>query len=491
MPDSNRDIASLIEQNTLLKNALKRERNAKKKLENKLEEKIQDNFENNHAFLEAYQQSNHREIQLQFLANLTNGMLEGENIDDMACLFIGNISNIIEQFSAYEFTITHGKTKAVTKISDDFKTLEPVTWNDDFSSINQLLKPALLDERWHRFELQNHPDLKALNTIFQHGTLLLFHIVLSKSQARAFVLDIHHYCYSNEFKQTLNIATQQFSLALKRRLAEVELVNNFQKLKLTLKELKSTQHQLNHSEKMASLGQLAAGVAHEINNPLGYIASNLAVLDDYLSIYKKAFNYIDNKAIESFTALDDLQYAKNDTQGLIDSCINGVQRIHEIVSSLKTFSRKDNGEHLPTDINAVIENALAIVWNKLKYNYQVSKKLTKNLPLIKANGGQLQQVFINLFINAVQAMKDQGKLIICSQLIDDYVEITVSDTGCGMDEKSIKRLFEPFYTTKAENEGTGLGLSVSYAILEKHNASINVSSSPNKGSKFTLRFPVY
>lgn len=490
MSDTNRDIEKLTEENTLLKNALIRERNAKKLIQQKLEDKQQENFSNNRDFLQALQQATSRQVQLQFLANLTNGMLEVKSIEEMLCSFVVNVSNIISQFSAFELRIVNSKATQLSKLSIDFESFDIIPWQNRFDGLSMLISEDLGDENWHRFELSDHQELISLAGIFSHGTLLCFQFQLAKTDARLVILDIDHYCYSQEFKQTLNTASQQISMAVKRRISDQELGSNYQALKHTLNELESAQHQLIHNEKMVSLGQLAAGVAHEVNNPLGYISSNLEVLRDYFNLFQNAFGHIDNKALASFEQLRDLEFASEDTEELIASCIKGIKRIASIVSSLRTFSRKDTDEYEPTDLNLVIENTLAVVWNSLKYDYLVDKNLADNLPAIHANSGQLQQVFINLVLNAIHAMKGEGTLSITTELIEDKIVVKVSDTGCGMSEETRQKLFEPFFTTKAENEGTGLGLSVSYAIIEKHEATIRVNSELGKGSTFELHFPI-
>lgn len=487
LSDKNREIDVLTEEIALLKSALKREKASKLKLQQKLEERIEVNFKNNQSFLEAYEQANSRQIQLQFLANLTNDMFAVRNIDDMIAEYIGKISTMLDGCQAY--SLPNLSEYKLYKLDPATHKLRPIDWPDGLENcINQLHLLSQKDGVWSRLELDNHVDMPALKKLFNKQTIIYSKIKLSDKKYKTFILGIEHYCYSDEFKQTLNTASQQFSLMIKRRLTEVELSYNYQKLKNTLAELRSTQKQLAHSDKMASLGQLSAGMAHEINNPLSYISSNLDILQEYCLLFEQAMA----KQAAPLTAQDAkaLEYARSDVQDLLASCIKGAQRISEIVSSLKTFSRKNYGELKPTNMNDVIESALKIVWNKFKYNIRVDQNLTNPLPSINANDGQLQQVLINLLDNAAHAMQDKGTLTICTRTTNGYVDIEISDTGCGMTHESIKRLFEPFYTTKAENEGTGLGLSVSYAIIEKHDGLISVNSQPNRGSTFTLRFPM-
>lgn len=490
MSDQNRE-AELKEQIALLSNALQREKSANKKLQAKIEENAQEHYENNKSFLGALEQANSRQIQLQFLANLNNDMFIVRRIDDMVEQFLSNVASMFDHCTAFDIRIDKKSANSIARLDPLSQKLELMPWAEKYDEgINQLLFLTNASENWKRIEFSDVIKLPSLEPLLEHNTILVSVIELSDQRTHMLLLDIGHFCYGDEFKQTLNTASQQFSMIIKRRLTEVELSYNYQKLKSTIKELKSTQNQLLHSEKMASLGQLAAGIAHEINNPLSFIASNLETLNEYCQIFEKALNSAKEITLDSGDQRE-LDYARADVDELTSSCIKGVERISEIVVSLKAFSRKDIDNMDSININHVINSALKIVWNQLKYNYQVTQELSEDIPQCLGNSGQLQQVFINLFVNAAHAMKDTGELTITSNYIDDYIEVCVTDTGCGMDQDAIKHLFEPFYTTKQENEGTGLGLSVSYAILEKHNALISVNSEKNKGSTFTLRFPGY
>lgn len=486
MSDQNRAEEPLEEQILLLKNALIRERNAKRKLEEKLEEKVHSNFEDNRAFFQAYENANSRQIQLQFLSSLTSDIFTMNSMEKMTARFLANISAFLDPCNAF---ILSKVPKRITltqleRSNESFKEISnPGNLASLFNSLNRFSEHSV----WQRISDENVRELPELQAHIKHDTVLIYPLALSKLKQQYILLDINHYCYSHDFKQTLSTATQQFSMAVQRLIAEVDLSHNYKKLKSTLKELKSTQHQLVHSKKMASLGQLSAGIAHEINNPLGYITSNFEVLKDYCELFEQAFESVsDSKFINESTQL---QFAREDVPELIVSCIKGVSRISDIVSSLKTFSKKSDDKFEQINLNEVIDHSLKIVWNQLKYDHQVDKNLSTSLPTIYANEGQLQQVFVNLFINASQAMKAKGTLSITTKAVDKYIEVSIIDTGYGMSQSTIEQLFEPFYTTKQDQGGTGLGLSVSYAIIEKHQALISVNSELGVGSEFTIRFP--
>jgi signal transduction histidine kinase len=490
LPDSSRTtIIDPSEKITLLENALNRERNAKKRLEQKLDQKAQIEFDKNQALINGFEIATSKHVQLQFLATLTKDLLSNITLDELFYKFSGSMSKLLEACPVFLVSTGTENDNTIFSLSVSEHKWQPIRWRNRYKKLSSLMLKS--DESvWHRIEHQNLDDVPSLNKLMTNSTLLYLVIHLSESEQKLVILDISHFCYSTDFKQTLNIAAQQFTLSIKRRVTELELAHNNTVLNNTVIQLKSTQQQLVHSEKMGSLGQLSAGIAHEINNPIGYISSNLCVLKDYIALYNNTVDHLSKNEVNPHFNIDDFTTAKDDIGDLLDSCIEGVQRVTDIVASLKTFSRKEEDEFSLININEVLVSALKIVWNEFKYTHEIVKLLADNLPEISGNYGQLQQVFVNLFVNSAHAMKEGGQLTIQSAHGRDYVEINVHDTGCGMDDSVIRHLFEPFYTTKDVNEGTGLGLSVSYAIVEKHNAMISVNSEPNQGSTFTLKFPI-
>ncbi|MBI4681675.1 MAG: PAS domain S-box protein [Nitrospirae bacterium] len=265
-------------------------------------------------------------------------------------------------------------------------------------------------------------------------------------------------------------------------------------------ELKNTQAQILQREKMASIGQLAAGVAHEINNPTGFILSNLGTLGKYVN---KLTEYIQAQslALESMKADEltaglketrkklKLDYVIEDVGQLIKESIEGGERIKKIVQNLKTFSRVDQAEYKAADINECIESTLNIVWNELKYKTTVEKEYGA-LPLAKCYPQQLNQIFMNLLVNAAQSIEKQGVIKIKTWNGDGTINILISDTGSGIPEDKLGKIFEPFYTTKPVGQGTGLGLSIVYDIVKKHKGDIRVESKVGSGTVFTIKIPV-
>jgi len=277
------------------------------------------------------------------------------------------------------------------------------------------------------------------------------------------------------------------------------------------KDLKETQSQMLQSEKMASIGQLAAGVAHEINNPVSFVSSNLKTLTDYqqnigqiISEYRQLFHRlsdlngggadiieIENLAARLQEKESDLDIAHilEDVPNLIHESCEGLDRIKKIVLDLKNFSHPGEDVLKMADINQNIDSTLNIVWSELKYKATIIKDYG-DLPQTICYPQQINQVLMNLLVNAAQAIEKQGEIRITTREVGANVEIIISDTGQGIAAKNISRIFDPFFTTKAVGKGTGLGLNVTYNIVKKHNGSIDVQSEPGKGATFTIRIPV-
>jgi PAS domain S-box-containing protein len=273
--------------------------------------------------------------------------------------------------------------------------------------------------------------------------------------------------------------------------------------------LRGMERELMQSQKMASIGQLAAGVAHEINNPTGFVSSNLKTLGDYQQGLKELIvEYQVLKAalkesgmaqgealaclIEKIEALEaemDLAYILEDVQSLIAESREGTERIKRIVEDLKHFAHPGQDKVQETDINAGLSSTLNIVNNELKYKATVIREFGE-LPIISANPQQLNQVFANILVNAAQAIENQGEIRVRTRHADGWVEILISDTGCGIPSENLAKIFEPFFTTKEVGKGTGLGMNIAYNIVKKHKGDILVDSKAGEGTTFTIRLPV-
>ncbi|NTV12640.1 MAG: PhnD/SsuA/transferrin family substrate-binding protein [Desulfobulbaceae bacterium] len=262
-------------------------------------------------------------------------------------------------------------------------------------------------------------------------------------------------------------------------------------------ELKTAQATILQQEKMASVGQLAAGVAHEINNPMGFISSNLGSLSKYLERLAE-FIATQGAALgnpEEIARVAEarkklkIDYIIQDTRDLIAESLDGADRVKKIVQNLKSFSRVDQAEEQPVDLNECLETTLNIIWNELKYKTTVRKEYG-DLPRLKCFPQQLNQVFMNLLVNGAQAIDKQGEITIRTWVEAGAIRVAISDTGGGIPADKLNRIFEPFFTTKPVGKGTGLGLSICYDIVKKHGGEILVMSTEGIGSTFTVVLPI-
>jgi len=253
-------------------------------------------------------------------------------------------------------------------------------------------------------------------------------------------------------------------------------------------QLQATQQQLHQSEKMASIGQLAAGVAYEINNPVGYVYSNVGTLQGYVATLLSVVRHLRDKGEGPGPACD-LDFLEEDIPQLVTETREGLDRVKKIVNDLKDFSRIDKSDDWEdADLVNGLESTLNIVQNEIKYKANLVKELTP-LPCVPCLPTQLNQVFMNLLVNAAQAIENRGTITLRSGFDEVKVWIEVADDGCGMPEDVQARIFEPFFTTKPVGKGTGLGLSVSYSIVQKHNGRIELRSAPGQGTSFRVVLP--
>jgi len=299
------------------------------------------------------------------------------------------------------------------------------------------------------------------------------------------------------FRELSNLFQQFNDMSEKVAKREQALKQSYEQLSNTNEELKQSESQLVQSEKMASIGVLAAGVAHEINNPIGFIRSNLEVLEDYFNDIEKYYHEFNGNLVNDEDKMNHKKLAKKyeleflfaDSPPLIKSSINGVDRVTEIVKSLKTFARIDQPEKARIDINEGLTATLNMVHNELKYCCKVHVDL-QDLPQVHAFPGKLNQVFMNLLINAGQAIEGKGDIFVRSFIEQDHIVIEIEDTGSGIAPENLAQIFTPFYTSKPIGEGTGLGLSISHQIIEQHDGKITVKSEVGKGTCFSVYLPI-
>jgi two-component system, NtrC family, sensor kinase len=285
-------------------------------------------------------------------------------------------------------------------------------------------------------------------------------------------------------------------------------LNDTTEIRSVTEELKRTSQELNEAhravyqqEKMASIGQLAAGVAHEINNPMGFISSNLNTLGKYL----EKINTFESTLMDKVTAGSNpelstelkglrksmkIDFIMDDIRNLIDESRDGAERVRRIVQDLKSFSHVDEAEYKLFSINECLDSTINMARNEIKYVADVELDYTPDLPQLNCYPQQLNQVFMNLLVNAAHAIEGHGTITVSTRLEADDIIVKISDTGKGIAPENLTRIFEPFYTTKEVGKGTGLGLSISYDIVKKHGGAMSVESEIGIGTTFTIRLPL-
>jgi two-component system NtrC family sensor kinase len=263
-------------------------------------------------------------------------------------------------------------------------------------------------------------------------------------------------------------------------------------------ELERLQAQIIHNEKMVSLGQLAAGVAHELNNPAGFIYGNMEVLRECAAGLERLLAFYDGAALPPaisegaalLKAEIDYENTLADLRSIIEDCHDGAERIRDVVQNLRTFSRLDEAEFKKVDIHEGLDSTIRLLSRFYASGHVTLLRDYGELPPVDCYAGQLNQMWMNLLANAAQAVAGGGEVRVVTRLYDNTVSISVGDTGPGIAPEHINKIFEPFFTTKPVGEGTGLGLSITYGIVERHGGAINVESRPGAGTTFTVTLPV-
>lgn len=303
----------------------------------------------------------------------------------------------------------------------------------------------------------------------------------------------------NEFEQELIELNHSLEEHVEKRTEKI----NAQMLELQAanQTIADTQAKLLQSEKLASLGQLSAGIAHEINNPIAFIHSNVKSLSEYVDVYQdllQLFQSSRDVSQEELNALmtkiseleeeEDIEFINEDINSLIGDTLEGALRVKEIVKGLQEFSHINGDAKTPCDINRCLDSTLKIVKNDFKNRCTVVTRFD-DIPMVEANQGEINQVLLNLLVNAGHAVGSNGTINITTEISNGRVEISVQDDGSGIDDTHLDRIFDPFFTTKEVGVGTGLGLSISYGIVKDHGGTIKVVSEVGQGTTFTVSLP--
>ena len=282
---------------------------------------------------------------------------------------------------------------------------------------------------------------------------------------------------------------------------EAELHARNAELEVAYAKLEGAQAQIVQSERLASIGQLAAGVAHEINNPIGFVSSNLNTLQRYVANLLNATREYAAAAarsggaegaaeIEEIRSRLDLDFLATDIPQLLAESCEGIDRVSKIIRDLKDFSRRERSEDwTQADLHKGIDATLNIVWNELKYKAEVVKSFGE-LPLVECLPSELNQVFMNVLVNAGQAIQKNGLITISTGREGDNVWVAIGDNGEGIPADVLPRIFDPFFTTKPVGTGTGLGLAISYGIVAKHHGNIQITSFPGEGTLLRIELPI-
>jgi len=449
----------------------------------------------NYMFSDFLSSSNENNL-FRYITNNTGEFLSPHEDNKIFAFEFGQSSAVLSQHREWEGFYKNAEEISLTKkIKDHGKNMALYAKKIFYDDKDRSRFIVLVEEKPYETVVENASNVK------KHSLMVALLLLLP-----AILITL---VYSNRFTRPLKEITNTLTDFKKNKNTFKLNVNTNDEIgalasafRDVVHDLDKAQEQLIQSEKMASIGQLAAGVAHEINNPVGFIGSNINSLKIYceellclLEEYETVDEYLKNntrqwKTIEKVKKEIDLDYLKQDVVKLIAESTDGVKRVKDIVQDLKDFSHVDEAEWQLIDVHAGLDSTLNIVHNEIKYKAEVIKQYGE-LPEVECIGSQLNQVFMNLLVNAAHAIDEHGTITIETGLTDsDWIWISISDTGKGIAKSKIKNIFDPFYTTKPVGQGTGLGLSLSYGIIEKHSGRIDVESVEGVGTTFAIWLPV-
>ncbi|MDR3390555.1 MAG: ATP-binding protein [Sulfuriferula sp.] len=438
------------------------------------------------------------------LANVTAADLPTVLADQTGWVQIGNQSYLVNNARGNNGLISNWQVEVLRKPESLYRTLNSVALQ--LAALCLILAlPLTLSIRWlarrltaplrdltqfvagitktgdlsKRLALRSHDEIGTLASAFNHMAARLESASVERER---FVHELE--VFAEELEDKVRDRTQKLTAS------NAELTQ-------ALNNLKSAQSQLIHQEKMASLGQLVAGVAHELNNPIGFIYANFPHLEEYAHTLLNLLDELRNQPMpedakahmDARMAEADLEFLRKDLLKIIRSGQSGATRVKEIISSLRSFSRLDEAVVKAVRLEDGLDDTLALLHHHYKNHLTIVKDYQLNVPVL-CRPGQLNQVFMNIIYNAIQATPNKGTITVSTHLRGDWAVVTITDTGRGIPPEVLGRIFDPFFTTKQVGEGTGLGLSISYGIVEQHGGRIMVASEPGHGTTFTIYLPL-
>jgi len=484
--------------NGVLANKLKLNKNIEQLTNRKLEKEnialLDENTELKKKLLEQAEYEQSKQQQLEFLTYLATVTFSKNKVETIIQSLLERCASFLSTSCSYIYCHEKASSPLTKGVENEFNqkiknSINEVNALQVIKNIKEAQSETILltSEKFYHSESLMAPNIEYVVVLPLFSILNQYHViaVFFENDSNLDSLKL----------QTLESGRQLVSIAIRRKLAEIKLDKKYSELSKVNTSLKNTQKQLTQSEKMASIGQLAAGIAHEINNPVGYVMSNIESLKDYMSQFDNFFSLLiqENKEVNHTSDPDnELEFLLEDSKEIISTCIGGLTRVKAIVQDLKTFSHSGSEGFIIFNLNEAIETVLNLISSEFKYDEcDIETKLTDTIPAVFGTKNQIEQVLMNILINAKHAInKEKGVITIETFASSEFVFLHIADTGCGMDEKTKQRLFDPFFTTKEVGVGTGLGLSISYKIIEAHRGFIEVKSEINQGTIFKISLPI-
>lgn len=455
------------------------------------------------------------EAETKMLMCITQFSRDKESLPELLKLFSTSLSTLCYSPCGFHIQIQNSTQGKIDYCSNETKGLvNDLNLALNLPKIPDYLHNTLEEKKAHINLLPDNIDLKDIEEKIDVtiGSYLTFPIKVYDKILYLFMYFIPEDQMDKVSMKQINVinkACEQLTMLLERRQAESSLKKQYKRLKNTLVELKTTKQELQHKEKMANIGQMAAGIAHEINNPLSFVMSNFSSMDEYLTsiiqLQKLQSKFLESIEVEQdqkilelknniskFEKEEDIDFVLSDIRAVVSESHNGLKRVKNIITDLKSFTYSQSTELEECNITSVINETLKVLSYNLNEDIQIKKRLAE-LPTFLAHNGLMEQVLTNLIKNAGQALTEANtnnpKITITTFNKDAFIYIIIEDNGPGIPESVHSKIFEPFYTTKTVGEGTGLGLSVTFNIIKKLGGTLKMESQISEFTRFIISFP--